>query len=75
MKKIHTQAKRAFKLSTHLKHYRYFHKLGKKLRPRTFTSEERANEWASENNIAKYTLIKVKKDKRFQIVEMQNGQS
>ena len=37
--------------------------------PKTFPSEERANEYAKENNIAHYELIRVKKNKRFQIKE------
>ena len=41
-----------------------FHKKGAK----TFATEERAKEYAKENKIINFELKKVKKDKRFQIV-------
>ena len=69
MKKVHTKAKRKFKLNTHTRHFLFFHPRGKKKGPKTFPTEERAKEWASEHGIQNYTLKKVKKEKRFQIVE------
>ncbi len=75
MKKIHGPAKRKFKLGKTLRHYFFFHPQGKKKRPKTFYSAESANKWASEHEINNYTLKKVKKNKKFQIVEVQNGKS
>lgn len=70
MSKVHTRIKRKYGLTTSFRNT----KLGsgqKKPRPRTFKTEEAAKLWASQNNIKQdsFTLIKVKKDKRFQIVK------
>ena len=74
MKKIHTSIKRKYRLSTHINQYRFFHPLQKKPRPKTFKTEESAHIWASKHNLKKdqYTLKKVKKNKKYQIV-MNNG--
>ena len=45
----------------------------KKNRPKTFFREENANKYAKEHGIKNYFLKKVKKDKKFQIVEVENG--
>jgi len=42
------------------------HKKGAK----TFSTEERAKEYAKENQITNFELKKVKKDKRFQIISL-----
>ena len=68
MGKVHTKIKRKYGLTTSFRQK----KLGageKKPRPRTFSTEEAANKWAKENKIDSFTLKKVKKDKRFQIVK------
>ena len=68
MGKIHTKIKRKYGLTTSFRQT----KLGagkKKPGARTFASEEAANKWAKENKIDSFTLKKVKKDKRFQIVK------
>ena len=38
-------------------------------RPKTFLTEESANNWAKKNNLEKFDLIKVKKGKRYQVVK------
>ncbi|MBI4440086.1 hypothetical protein HY638_03880 [Candidatus Woesearchaeota archaeon] len=68
MPKIHTRVKRVFCLSTHVNQYDFFHPKGKTNRARTFSTEESAKKWASENKVADYTLEKAKKGKRFKIV-------
>jgi len=66
MKKIHTKAKRKAGLSTH----RGKIPTGRKKKgPKTFKTEATANEWAKENKIEKFSLKKVKKGKKFQIVK------
>lgn len=71
MPKIHTRAKRKFKLGTHISAYNFFHSTVKKHGPRTFLSEEKANEWAEKQGLKKsdYGLKLVKKGKRFQIIK------
>ena len=71
MPKIHTRAKRKFKLGTHVSAFNFFHSTAKKHGPRTFSSEEKADEWAKKNSLKKedYSLKLVKKGKRFQIVK------
>jgi len=66
MKKTHTRAKRKARLSTHRGK---IPSLNKKKGAKTFKTEERANEWAKDNKIEKFSLKKVKKDKKFQIVK------
>lgn len=70
MAKIHTRAKRKYGLSTKHGHYRYFHRIKKKNRPKTFKAEEYAHAWASKHNLKpeQYYLKKAKKNKKFQIV-------
>ncbi len=68
-KTIHTRAKRKLKLSTKFQHKAFVKGIERKVRPRTFPTEESANKWATEQGIKGYTLKKVKKDKRFQIVK------
>ena len=66
MRKVHTRAKRKAGLSTHRG---TIPSARRKKRPKTFETEERANEWAKENKIEKFSLKKVKKGKKFQIVK------
>ena len=66
MKKIHTRAKRRAGISTHKSK---IPSGKKKKRPKTFKTEAAANEWAKKNKIEKFSLKKVKKDKKFQIVK------
>lgn len=71
MNKIHTRIKRKYGLSTHKNQYCFFHPgLNEKKRPKTFKSEGAANSWASSHglNPGQYSLKRVKRDKRFQIV-------
>ncbi len=72
MPKISSKVKRAHKLSTHLNHYYYFHQgIARKKGPRTFKTEEAARAWAEKHGIKKeeYTLKRVKRKRKFQIVE------
>lgn len=73
MKKVHTRVKRHLGLSTHLDHYEFFHPKAKQHRPKTFKTEEAAKAWAKDQGLSqeKYSLKKVKRNKKFQIV--QNG--
>lgn len=66
-KTIHTRAKRKLKLSTKFQHKAFVKGIERKVRPRTFATEEAANKWAAEKGITSYTLKKVKKGKRFEI--------
>ena len=70
--KIHTRKKRRFGLSTHLNHYKFFHSGVKKNRPKTFKTEEAANEWALRNKLKpdEYYLKSVKRNKKFQIEKL-----
>ena len=70
MKKIHTPVKRRFKLSTHSRHYSFINRVKRKNRPKTFTTEKAAHEYALKNNLKKeeYFLKKTKHNKKFQIV-------
>jgi len=69
MKKIHSRIKRKFKLSTHVGQHHFFHP-SKRKRAKTFKTEQSAHNWAKEHGISKekYSLKRVKKDKKFQIV-------
>lgn len=69
MAKIHTRAKRRLGISTHKRGTNP--SLHKKKGPKTFSTEERANEYAKEQGIDKFELKSVKKDKRFQIVNLE----
>lgn len=67
MAKLHTKRKRRYGLTSN----RGFKKTmlnPRKKRAKTFVSEESADIWAKENNIKEYSLKKVKKGKRFEIV-------
>ena len=70
MKKVHTRAKRRYRLSTHINRYDFFHPTVKESRPKTFKTEEAAHSWASGNGLKKeqYSLKKAKRNKKFQIV-------
>lgn len=71
MKKIYTRAKRKLELSTHLRHYNFFHPgIKRKKRPKTFKTEESAHAWALNHGLKpeEYYLKLVKKGKKFQIV-------
>ena len=70
MKKIHTRAKKKLRLGTHTQHKARLFGWTKKKGPKTFKSEESANIYAKENNITKFELKSVKKNKKFQIVEL-----
>ena len=67
MKKIHSRIKRKYRLSTHVGQHHFFHP-NKRKRPKTFKTEESAHNWAKEHGISNYSLKKVKRDKKFQIV-------
>lgn len=72
MRKVHTRVKRKHRLPTHRKHRFYFSSVVRKKRPKTFATEESAHKWAEQNKLKKgtYSLKKVKKNKRFQIVQI-----
>lgn len=69
MKKIHSRAKKKIGLGTHVKHKARLLKKPRKSRPKTFKTEKAANEYAKSLGIKSYELKKVKKDKKFQVVE------
>lgn len=69
MKKIHTRIKRWNRLTTSKQHYSHFHPQEVPHRPKTYASEATARAAAEKKGIKKYELIKVKRGKRFQIVE------
>lgn len=70
MRKIHTKIKRKRRLSTHQGAYKFFHPKKRK-RAKTFSTEEKAKAWAGEQGLkgGEYTLRKVKKGKRWEIVK------
>ncbi|MBI2548769.1 hypothetical protein HYW21_05455 [Candidatus Woesearchaeota archaeon] len=70
MRKIHTLVKRRRGLCTHLGHYFLFHNVGRKTRPKTFSTEEAAHGWARQHDLQEgtYTLKSVKREKRYQVV-------
>lgn len=69
MNKIHTRIKRKKGLTTSFRHRFFFGNIKKANRPKTFSTEGAANEAAKKLGLAEgnYSLIKVKKGKRFQI--------
>jgi len=69
MKKVHTRMKRKHRLSTHKSAYGFFHAGAEEHRPRTFKTEGAARAWALSNGLkeGKYSLKRVKKNKRFQL--------
>lgn len=70
VKKIHTRMKRKLGYGTHLPHRARIKGIPRKKGPKTFKTEEAAKKYAEENKIKKYELKKVKKNKKFQIVEI-----
>jgi hypothetical protein len=73
MKKIHTRKKRKYGLSTHLNWYSFFHNVKpKRIRPKTFRTEESAHSWAATHGLKKgdYSLKKAKHDKRFEMARL-----
>lgn len=72
MKKIHTQIKRKWGLTTSKKHYSFFHKVESKPRQKTFKTEEAANEYAEKLGLTQggYKLSKVKHNKKFKITRL-----
>ncbi|MBI2139113.1 hypothetical protein HYU13_05980 [Candidatus Woesearchaeota archaeon] len=69
VRKIHTRFKRYHKISTHTNPYNSLHGQKKPNRPRTFKTEEAARKYAKTEGIEGFTLKKVKKGKKFQIVQ------
>jgi len=67
-KKVHTRAKKKLGLATH-KSYKLNRSKIKKPGPKTFPNEDSANKYASTKGIKNFDLKRVKKNKRFQIVE------
>ncbi|MFH1398822.1 MAG: hypothetical protein ABIG95_01805 [Candidatus Woesearchaeota archaeon] len=67
MRKVHTRMKRMHGVSTHQAAQFIRHRTHRKVRPKTFGTEASAKAWAAANKITKYTLKKVKRNKRFQI--------
>ena len=70
VKKIHTRAKRKMGFGTHLPHRARIKGIPRKKGPKTFKTEEADKKYADDNKIKKYELKKVKRDKKFQIVEL-----
>ena len=68
MVKVHTREKRKRGLATH-KSYKKRTSIYKKNRPKTFKTEESATKYATEKGIKFFELKRVKKNKKFQIVE------
>ncbi|MBI2523338.1 hypothetical protein HYW19_03040 [Candidatus Woesearchaeota archaeon] len=70
MAKIHTLVKRRKGLGTAHGHYCYFHRIGKRHRPKTFNTEEAVNAWALKQGLGpeQYYIKSVKHNKRFQVV-------
>ena len=71
MKKVHTRKKRQYDISPHLNGAQFFTAV-KRVRPKTFRTEEAAKTYAKENKLEEsaYSLKKVKNNKRFQIVKI-----
>ena len=67
MPKIHTRVKRRRNMPTHKNPYYLFHPV-LRIRPKTFSSEERAHAFAKAKSISGYSLKRVKKGARFEIV-------
>ena len=70
MKKIHTRAKKKLRLGTHTQHRARLNGAKRKKGPKTFKSEDSAKKYAEENGIKKFELKSVKKNKKFQIVQL-----
>ena len=70
MRKIHTRMKRRHKLSRYKNWYYEFFHPEKRIRPKTFKTEQAAHAWASNNDLKpeQYLLKPAKKNKKFQIV-------
>tara|TARA_Y100000310_G_C20437467_1_gene694413 strand:+ start:131 stop:346 length:216 start_codon:yes stop_codon:yes gene_type:complete len=69
MVKIHTRRKRALGIPTKRCGYKALHPKIRAKRPKTFGTEDLANVWAKLHGIEKYTLLSVKRGKRFMIQE------
>ena len=77
MRKIHTVQKRKWGLSTHKNWYSLFHNvIPKRIRPKTFRTEESAHGWAARNGLRQeeYCLRRVKHNKKFEVVKL-NGKN
>ena len=70
VKKIHTREKRKTCLGTHKPHRARIKNIVRKVGPKTFKTEETANKYAEEKGIKNFELKKVKKNKKFQIIEV-----
>lgn len=70
MNKIHTKTKRKFELPTHIRQYRFFHPVDADHRPKSFSSEDAAHKWATEQGLkaGEYSMKSVKRNKRFMVV-------
>lgn len=70
MAKTHTREKRKKGLSPHFRHHKTLDTVEKKNRPKTFSTEDAAKDWAQEKKLkaSDYTIEKAKKDKRFKVV-------
>jgi len=69
MVKIHTRAKRKLGVGTHIPHKALATGKPRKKGPKTFKTEEAAKKYAEEQGIKNFELKRVKKNKKFQIVE------
>ena len=69
MKKIHTRAKKKLAVGTHKPHRAKIFDWPRSKGPKTFKTEESAKNFAEKNEIKNFELKKVKKNKKFQIVE------
>ena len=76
MSKIHTRAKRKWCLATHKSWYSYFHPK-KRIRPKTFKTEESAHAWAQSQNLKprEYWLKPVKRNGKLQVVKYESQNS
>ncbi|MBW2984274.1 hypothetical protein KY361_04115 [Candidatus Woesearchaeota archaeon] len=72
MKKVHTRVKRRLNLPRGKSGYKILHPK-KRIRPKTFKTEESAHNWAARHGLKQeeYSLKKVKRNKKFQIVREQ----
>ena len=60
MKKIHTRRKRKMSVSSSFRHRFLFGNFEKKVRPKTFRTEDAAHTYAQVQGIRKYELINLK---------------
>lgn len=66
--KIHTRAKRKLGLSSSFRHKSALEGKKRKHRAKTFKTEKSANDYAAKKGLKDFSLKKVKKNKKFQIV-------